>query len=164
MALAFSLLEVEQWNLLGYLQVYFPGAPPVSSSHMRATQGAGVLVAWLWTLAALRARSAQRAAFVVLPLAAIMLMEPLLHVYFAVRFGAYMPGLVMSLIALAPASLALVRRAWRDRLVSRSYILSLALIVLLDFAWWASRPEASLTTKLVATERMGAALARLVGY
>ena len=164
MALAFSLMEVEQWNILGYIQLYFPDAPPVSSAHLRATQAAGVLVAWLWTLAAMRARSAERAAFAVLPLAAMMLMEPLLHAYFAARFGAYMPGLVMSLIMLAPASLLLALRAWRDEFVSRFYILSLASLVLLDFAWWASRPEASLASKLVASERMGAALARLVRH
>ena len=69
----------------------------------------------------------------------------------------------MALAVFGPASLLLARRAWRDGLVSPAYVVTLVVIVLLDFGWWVIRFEASVTDKIVATERVGAALARLVG-
>jgi hypothetical protein len=161
--LAFSLQEAEQWNLVAYYQTHFPGGPAVSAAHVRVTMFAAVVIICLWTRAAMRARSAPRAAFAILPLAAIGLLEALLHAYGAAHFRGYVPGMVMALTVLGPASLLLARRAWRDGLVSPAYLIALAVIVLLDFGWWVIRIEVSVNDKMVATERIGAALARLVG-
>jgi hypothetical protein len=161
--LAFALQEAEEWNTLGY-QTYFPGGPAMSAVHVRVTMVVAVLIGWLWTLAALRARSAQGAAFALLPFAAALFLEALQHAYAVARVRDYVPGMVMSLTVLGPASLLLARRAWHDGLVSRSYVISLAAIVLLAFGVWAMRPEVNLTNKMVVADRMGAALAHLVGY
>ena len=162
--LTFTLLEAEQWNIVAYYQTHFPGGPAVSVAHARVTQFVAVLIGWLWTRAAMRARSAPRAAFAILPFAAIGLLEALLHAYGAAYFRGYFPGMVVALTVFGPASLLLARRARRDGLVSRAYVVALAVIVLLDFGAWAIRWEGSVTDKMVATERIGAALARLVGH
>ena len=161
--LAFTLMEVEQWNIVAYCQAQFPGVPAASAGHARVTIFMVVLIGWLWTRAAMRARSAERAAFAILPFAAIGLDEALLHAYAAARTCAYVPGIVMALIVLGPASLLLARRAWRDGLVSHAYVVTLAAIVLLDFGNGVIRPEVYLTHKMVALERIGTALGHLVG-
>jgi hypothetical protein len=71
--------------------------------------------------------------------------------------------MVMALTVFGPASLLLARRVWRDGLVARAYVIGLAVFVLLDFGTWLIRPEIDLANKLEAGERIGAALARLVG-
>lgn len=161
--LAFFLQEAEQWNLVAYYQSHLPGGPALSAVHVRVTMFAAVFIVCLWTRAAMRARSAPRAAFAILPLAAIGLLEALLHAYWTVHCRGYAPGAVMALTVFGPASLLVIRRAWRDGLVSPAYVVTLVVIVLLDFGWWVISFEASVTDKMVATERFGAALARLVG-
>ena len=161
--LAFFLQEAEQWNLVAYYQSRFPGGPGLSAVHVRVAMLAAVLIVCLWTRAAMRARSAPRAAFAILPLAAIGLLEALLHAYWTAHSRGYVPGMVMALAVFGPASLLLAWRAWRDGFVSPAYVVTLVVIVFLDFGWWVIRFEASMTDKIVATERIGAALARLVG-
>jgi hypothetical protein len=161
--LGFTLLEVEQWNIVAFCETHFPGLPTTNAAYMRVTQFAGVLISWLWTRAAMRARSARRAAFGILPLVAIGLFEALSHACAALYFRAYVPGMVMALTVFGPASLLLARRVWRDGLVARAYVIGLAVFVLLDFGTWLIRPEIDLANKLEAGERIGAALARLVG-
>jgi hypothetical protein len=160
---AFFLQEAEHWNVVAYYQSHFPGGPALSAVHVRVTMLAAVFIVCLWTYAAMRARSAPRAAFAILPLAAIGLLEALLHAYWTAHSRGYVPGTVMALTAFGPASLLLARRAWRDGLVSPAYVVTLVMIVLLDLGWWVVRFEGSVTEKFVATERVGAALARLVG-
>ena len=160
---AFLLQEAEQWNVVAFYRRHFPGGPALSAVHVRMTMLAAVCVICLWTRAAMRARSAPRAAFAILPLAAIGVLEGLLHAYGLAHFRSYVPGTVMALTAFGPASLLLARRAWRDGLVPPAYIVMLMVIVLLDFGWWAVRYEASVTEKMLASERVGMALARLVG-
>jgi hypothetical protein len=161
--LGFTLLEVEQWNIVAFCQAQFPRLPATNAAYMRVTMFAGVLIGWLWTRAAMRARSARRAAFGILPFAAIGLLEALFHACATVYFRAYVPGTVMALTVLGPASFLLTRRAWRDGLVPRAYPVALAVLVLLDFGFWLIRPEVNLANKLEAGERIGAALARFVG-
>ncbi len=162
--LAFTLVEVEQWNIVAFLQARFPGVAAVNAAHFRVTMFVGVLIGWLWTRAAMRARSARRAAFGILPFAAIGVLEALLHAFGTVYFRAYVPGTVMALTVFAPASLLLARHAWRDGLVPRAYIVTLAVFVLLDFgAHIMVDHDVDVAYKLGAGERFGAALARLVG-
>jgi CDP-diglyceride synthetase len=99
----------------------------------------------------------------VLPFAAALFLEALQHAYGVARFRGYHPGTVISLTVLGPASLLLARRAWGDGLVSRSYVVSLAAIVLLAFGVWAMRFEVNVTNKMVVADRTGSALAHLVG-
>jgi hypothetical protein len=161
--LGLALQEAEQWNIVAFCQTQFPGVAAASAAHMRVTMFAAVLIGWLWTRAAMRARSARRAAFGILPFAAIGLLEALLHAYGAAYFRAYVPGMVMALTVLGPASLLLARHAWRDALVPRAYVVALAVFVLLDFGDKLIRPEVNLANKMDAAERIGATLARLVG-
>ena len=161
--LAFFLQEAEQWNVVAYYQSHLLGGPELIAVHVRVTMFVAALIVCLWTRAAMRARSAPRAAFAILPLAAIGWLEALLHAYGAAHFRGYVPGTVMALTVFGPAGVLLARRAWRDGLVSPAYVITLVVIVLLDFVWWVMRFEASASEKIVAAERVGAALARLVG-
>jgi hypothetical protein len=61
--LGFTLLEAEQWNIVASCQSQFPAVAAASAAHMRLTTFAAVLIGWLWTRTAMRARSARRAAF-----------------------------------------------------------------------------------------------------
>jgi hypothetical protein len=162
--LGFALHEAELWNLVAVYQTHFPGGPAMSSAHLRVALCAGVAIFWLWTLAAMRARSAQRAAFFILPFAAAMFLEFLQHAYWTALTREYQPGMIASFTVVGPAILLLVHRAWRGRLVSRSYVVLLTAIVLVAFGAWAIRFPASLTEKMAAADRMGAAIARVVGY
>jgi hypothetical protein len=161
--LAFTLMEAEQWNIVAYCQAKFPGVPAASAAHARVTMLVVVVAGWLWTYAAMRASSAVRAAYMILPFAAIGFDEMLLHAYGTGHIGSYYPGMVMALTVFGPASLLLARRALRDGLASHAYVITLAVIVLLDFGTWVIRPEVYLTNKMMTLDRIGSALGRLVG-
>jgi hypothetical protein len=164
MPLALTLQEAEEWkwDIIGYCHAQF-GVPRPSVAHPGVVMFVAVLIGWLWTYAAMRARTAARAAFAILPFALIGFERWPLNVYWAARTPAYIPGMMTSLILLGPASLLLVRRAWRDGLVSHRYVATLAVIALLNFGNWVIRPEASLTQKMVGIERIDRALTHLVG-
>src|SRR5262245_36439596 len=161
--LGFTLLEAEQWNIVAFCQSQFPAVAAASAAHLRLMMFAAVLIGWLWTRTAMRARSARRAAFGILPFAAIGVLEALLHAFGAAYVRAYVPGMLMALTVLGPASLLLVWHAWRNALVPRAYVVALAVFVLLDFGDHLIRLEVRLANKMEAAERVGVTLDRLVG-
>jgi len=160
--LAFALHELEEWNILAYYQTHFPDGPPMSVTNVRVTLVAMVLIYWLGVYAAMRTRSARRAGFIILLLAATLFLNALEHIYFAARWREYGPGLVTAVTLLLPASSLVAWRAWRDGLVPRSFIVALAMFVVLTSGVWAIHPEANVTRKHLAADRIGGALVRLL--
>src|SRR5947207_1131666 len=65
MPLALSLLEAEEWNwdIFAWCHARFPSVPIPSAAHAAVVMFVVVLICWLWTCAALCARTARRAAF-----------------------------------------------------------------------------------------------------
>ncbi len=166
MPLAVTLLEAEEWKW----DIFTYPARPISQrpDPERSPQGSSDVRRGAHRLAVDLCRPAcpyERSALAILPLALIGFERVLLLPYWVVDTSAYayFPGMVTTFVLLRPASFALVRRAWRDGLVSRRYLVTLAAILLLDIGNWVIRLEAALTEKMLAIDRFGTALDHLVG-
>src|SRR5262249_28645937 len=116
---AFMLHEAEEWNILGWYRSHHGDLPGTNDASVRIGLFAYVVIAALWTLAATRASNPRVACLTVLPLWLVLFVNALQHVYWAVQFSAYNPGLLTAVTTLLPVTVAVAVAALRGGFISR---------------------------------------------
>jgi len=103
--------ELEEWNIAAFERRFFEGLPPCHGDE--SARGVVFLVSALslaFGLGALLAPGEAAAALVFFPLVAFAATNSLQHLYWALRFRAYAPGLVTAALLLLPGAFLIA--AW----------------------------------------------------
>jgi hypothetical protein len=127
---AFVLHEAEEWNITAFERRNFVDLPPqVTEENGRAWLVFICVVAAGWCAAATLPGSPKLAAFVFLPAVGLAVANALQHVFWAIYFKEYAPGVVSAVLLLLPLAIYVAARAGLRDLVPLWYLLGLALMI-----------------------------------
>ena len=131
--IAFTLHELEEWNIVKWYDKYFVDLPDKTNTSTRFFLVFISVVAFLWTGIATLWGDPTIAAYILFSFLAIVFLNCLQHIYWQFHFRAYAPGVVTSVLLLLPVIAILIYRAVIDAIVPVWYVLLLALVVLPGF-------------------------------
>lgn len=154
----FALHEAEEWNIVPWFQTHFTPQTELTSAGARTLLVAFSLASFLYTAAASRLPSIRLTLFAVLPLFILAgVGNALTHIYWALHFASYAPGVATAALLVIPATLYVSARAVREAaiplwFVGALYALALAPLVAV------ARAGSTLTPDQLALHRLGARL------
>jgi len=120
---AFTLHELEEWNILLWYRTQFVNPPSTSDRGVHVGLLAISLLGVLWTAGACLLPTPRATALVALPFFVVFVLgNALQHVYWQLAFGAYAPGVVTSALLIIPSVVLLSWHAVRSRLVAPAYL------------------------------------------
>ncbi|HEY5901815.1 MAG TPA: HXXEE domain-containing protein, partial [Anaerolineales bacterium] len=128
---AVALHEAEEWNILEWEQRNFVNVPPKTRASTRTFLVFFSLLGFLLTGMAVLLGSPKLAAWIVLAFAAGASLNALQHVYYAVLFRQYAPGVITAILLCVPTCSYLVLRALQEHLVPPGYVAALLAVVVL---------------------------------
>lgn len=156
---AFVLHELEEWNLVSWLEANFEPAPAFTDRAVRTLLVLFAALGLSFTALAIRLLSLRSALLVLLPLFLVVFLgNALTHVVWLFSFGAYAPGVLTSALLMIPLTLHLARVVLRERLAPAAYVWALLMLALLQPAG-AMAMGNTMSAQQIALQRFGARLA-----
>jgi hypothetical protein len=126
--IAYFLHELEEWNVISWELVNFPGMEPAPVGPARMWLiGSGLLGFFLIWIAT-RFKNQKITAYIAVPIITIAMMNGAQHIVWSISFVTYSPGLIFGGIAGVSIGLYFLIRAAREKLVHIAYILVFAAI------------------------------------
>jgi hypothetical protein len=129
--LVFVFHEMEEWGILSWYRRNFIDLPNKSDQSIRAFLVFASLFAFVWTGGVALFASPTLAAWLMLPLAALIFYNASQHVFWQFYFKQYAPGVFTSAWLLAPVTLYLCVRAVELSLVPIWYPVTLLALAVL---------------------------------
>ena len=128
---AVALHEAEEWNILEWEEHNFVNVPPKTRASVRTFLVFFSLFGFLLTALSVLPGDPQLAALIVLAFAAGASLNALQHVFYALLFRQYAPGVITAILLILPVSVYLAGRAIGERLVPAAYVALLGGLVVL---------------------------------
>jgi hypothetical protein len=125
------LHELEEWNIMRWYQRNFVDVLQMSDKTAHIGLLFVGLASFLWTAAATIFGNPTIAAFVMLFYIASIFQNVLQHLYWLFRFKQYAPGVITSVLLLAPLGIYLSARAMIEKYAPTWYIVLLAIWIIL---------------------------------
>lgn len=159
--IAFSLHEVEEWNILRWYQRNYLDLPPSTDKAVRVWIVFVILVGLAWCAVATLPGNPVFAAYVFLPAIAVAMQNALQHVYWLFFFNQYAPGIITSVILILPSGGYLALRAIWQGYVPVWYV-GLLILLLIPGLVQTVQAKNKMTKQIRAIHHLGIKLAGLL--
>ena len=127
--IAFTLHEMEEWNILRWYQRNYVDLPQSTDKAVRVWIVFVILVGFIWCAVATVPGNPIFAAYVFLPAIAVAVQNALQHVYWLFHFKQYAPGIITSIFCLIPFGAYLAIQAVWQNYVPIWYVVILILLL-----------------------------------
>jgi hypothetical protein len=159
-AIALTLHELEEWNILSWYQRNYVDLPPSTNKSVRAWIIFVILLGVGWCAVATLPGHPGFAAYVFLPAIAMAMQNALQHAHWLFHFRQYAPGIFTSVFFLIPLWVYVVIQAIGQRFVPVWYI-SVLLLLLFPGLVHTMHAKNRMTKQVRAVHHLGIHLAGL---
>jgi hypothetical protein len=127
----FVLHELEEWNINQFEHRNFVGLPPRATDRsVRMWIGFISLIGLIWCMVATIPGNPTLAAWIILPMIAVLLLNAIQHLYWTYCFRQYAPGVFTAVLMLVPLGCYMLVKAAELKYVSMWYVVLWVLFVL----------------------------------